>query len=483
MVPDLSLTSDMSPNVSPKVKIKDNFERYRTLYPSAPIPESEPNHCLPSLGEQHILKPNHKYLANCLPSKVKLIDKQKERLFSSNETDCHLINNRIGFGLNQNQTNHRNDVKTNAKSDEKPVSCKSVKPKIVRHSSTSDPVLNANRVEKRCALKTNSCNTQNTVNSPINEEMYELIKQQDIQLQQISEQIQELIRIHKVKGNDNRTDTSSNKRSVMTMTSMVFDNNQSSPSAKPKKRVSKGVKNKWRTPSTTSKDLRGLHLQTISEHQTDPSDIDMNGLNLTQSPTRSPYLGQSSSIERIRANDNSSDCDDIFYDHMIDNINSMLNNPSSDETDESGHRSSCSPTPPQLKREPQHRKHQIQLQSEQTVYIKRLAAKYLVEEKSEHTKPKYKLKKSPQHYHQQQEHQVFAHNEKTDLKVYGLAKNASIATKNYLEKYGLTYSPPKVQKTPDFHENYNTNHNHNRHKTHKNRILDLEALKRQPKLT
>ncbi len=471
MVPDLSLTSDMSANASPKVKIKDNFEKYRTLYPSPPKPESSPNFCLPLVREQHILRQKDNHFANHFPSKVVLNDKQNDHLFGNHlkevQNQIKHINDRIGF-------------------DDK-----SVKPKIIRHS-TLDPVLNKNKVEKKCStVKTKqSTHSQNTINSPTNEEMYELIKQQDIHLQQISEQIQELLHIHKINENrDKKEKNSNNKRSVMTMTSMVFDNNENkSPLNKTRNRVSNGAKNKLRTPSTTSKDIRGLHLQTISECQTEPSDIDLdlNALNLTQSPTRSPYLGESASIERIRANHNNSGCDDVFYNHMIHNIESMLNNASSDETDESDRRSSCSPTPPQLKREPQHRKHQIQLQSEQTLYIKRLASKYCIDDKSEHTKPKYKLKKSAQNQRQQQ---VLICDERTDLKVYGLAKNASIATKNYLEKYGLTYnySPPKVQNSPNFYQNHykfdnHLNHN-NRHKTNRNRILDLESLKRQPKLT
>jgi hypothetical protein len=469
----------MSTNASPKVKIKDNFEKYRTFYPSPPKPESSPNFCLPSFREQHILRQKDNHFVNHLPSKVVLNDKQNDQLFGNHlkevQNQTKHINNRIGFDIN-----HTNHNIINGKSDDK-----SVKPKIIRHS-TLDPVFNKNKVEKKCStVKTKQCSqlthSQNTINSPTNEEMYELIRQQDIHLQQISEQIQELLHIHKINENrDKKEKNSDNKRSVMTMTSMVFDNNENkSPLNKTRNRVSNGAKNKLRTPSTTSKDIRGLHLQTISECQTEPSDIDLdlNALNLTQSPTRSPY--ESASIERIRANHNNNGCDDFFYNHMIHNIESMLNNESSDETDESDRRSSCSPTPPQLKREPQHRKHQIQLQSEQTLYIKRLAAKYCIDDKSEHTKPKYKLKKSAQN-------QVLICDERTDLKVYGLAKNASIATKNYLEKYGLTYSPPKVQNSPNFYENhfkFDNHLNHNRHKTNRNRILDLESLKRQPKLT
>lgn len=473
MVPDLSITSDMSLNVSPKVKINDNFDKYRTLYPCPPKPESSPNYCLPSLPEQHILRPNDRLFTNRFPSNVKLREKQNERLFTSNLKVNNGTNYKPMDGFCVNQTNH-NII--NGKNDEKRIPCKSVKPKIIRHS-TPDPVLNKNKVDNKFSLKTSD--SKNIVNSPTNEEMYELIKQQDIQLQQISEQIQELIQIHKIK--DKTVNNNNNKRSVMTMTSFAFETNEkTSPSTRPKTRVSKSVKNKSNTPSTASKDLRALHLQTISECQSEPSDIDLNGLNFTQSPNRSPYLCENASIERIRKNDNNSG-DDVFYDHMIHNINSMLNNPSSDETDESGRRSSCSPTPPQFNREPQHRKHQIQLQSEQTVYIKRLAAKYLVDESPVHTKPKYKQKNYGQH-HQQHENQEFAINQKRDLKVYGLQKNASIATKNYLEKYGLINSPPKVQKTPHIYDNYELKHN-NKQKTFKNRILDLETLKRQPKLT
>ncbi|XP_054153545.1 hybrid signal transduction histidine kinase M-like [Oppia nitens] len=445
------------------------------------------------------------------------------------------------------------------------------KPKIVKHNNVNKPMvtgigvnaqnrqrvthqLNNNTNHNTCASHAVSPTQQqfaaNNSSSPTNDQMIEMIRQQDQQLHRISQQIKELLTLHKI---DDRKAENIEKRSVQTMTSIAFDDNNNlnynqnrTPlTHKPRTNRTKTTTTSTRdmatnptkttpsptttttTPSTASKDLRGLRLNTISECPTEPSDIelDSNRLNYSDnSPVGRQYHRQqqqqrsdsSSSIERIRKttgdnNTSGSSFDNRFYDRMIDDIHVMLNNSYDTEEDDSGRRSSCSPSPPQLassRRTHHHQQplrqehHRYEVQSEQTLYIKRLAAKYMVNESPDYrhnnNKPKRKTKPTTKdyyddnHHHQQQQ--------RHDIHTYGLTRNASIATKNYLEKYGLVYSPPKVQPLPqqhhhrpqqqlfvdkpNHHKTNSSRHTNNHHKLiNRNKILDIEALRCQPKLT
>ena len=338
-----------------------------------------------------------------------------------------------------------------------------------------------------------------------NEEIYEMIKQQDEQLQKISEQLQEVLRIHKIK--EERSPVAPKpvgKRSVMTMTSLVLSHSENITTNNALK-PSPSYKSKPKQ-STTSKELKNVRLPTICESPSNHSiEIDTNHLDFSESPCRnSNNCHSNSSIEVCR---NGHVNNDVFYNQIIDNINSMLNNNIDQSDDDSERRSSCSVTPPRFNspkiahNHHQQQDYQVHLHSEQTLYIKKLASKYLAEEQK--TKTKFKQK------------ELFVQqNDFADLKCYGLPKNASIATKNYLEKYGLTFNhmPPKVlnqrlnhnpiinnddhhhrrrrrrlhnphHQDLDFDQFHHLQNHHNKYHPEKNRILDIEALKKQPKLT
>ena len=471
MVPDLSITSE-STTGPPLHQNKDYLERFKTyLAPpqrdSPPIPDPFGRH-FPHLTTNLIQ--NDETNANF---GERLVPKQ------TLNPNRDYLNHIKGFDPNEDiKTNAKKNIFTNGRpTEDKPIESQySGKPKIIRHPMASEAVTNRQKELNNCCQmprkdytrtdRQTNCG-QKADNSPTNEQMYEIIRQQDIQLQKISEQIEELLKIHKIEDKrEENISKNSNKRSVQTMTSIILSDVDNRTDDKSKTRV-KSTNNTPKTPSTASKDLRALRLNTISE-SSEPSkiELDSNRLNFSESPVR--RLSDNSSIERMRANDSNNSYDDPFYGQMLNDIELMLNNGSSDDID-SGRRSSCSPTPPHSRRPPPERRHRIELQSEQTLYIKRLAAKYLVEDSEYQTKPKYRSKRTEQ---------KVLRNERTDLNVYGLTKNASIETKNYLEKYGLTYSPPKVNKNVNFFEN-----NRQKHKSNRNKILDIEALKRQHKLT
>ena len=471
MVPDLSITSEMSAtghSGPPLLHNKDYFERFKTICPPMqPMAEPQPQpfgahfaHYRPDVTHRSNIDTNHTF----------------GQRFAFNPTNFNQNNDNTqrikGFGSDSTDEGKNKGVFTYRKTtEEKPIEAQnSCKQKIIRHQVNSGQV---NKQTSDCP-KTNRQTVSRNVKSPTNEEMMQIIRLQDLQLQKISEQIEELLEMHKIdkKGEQN---TNNNKRSVQTMTSLVYEDKYSTPLCN--RHASKPKTETQKTPSTASKDLRALRLNTISE-SSETSEVELNSSRLAFDDSPMRRMNDSSSIERMRANRDNS-VDDPFYDRMINEIDVMLHNGSSEETD-SGHRSSCSPTPPRSRQRTtttHDRRHRVELQSEQTLYIKRLAAKYSVEDSVEYMS-------NHKHVTNRRSEQKFVRSDKcerADLNVYGLTKSASIATKNYLEKYGLTFSPPKV------HKNLNLCDNHLTHRTktklNRNKILDIEALKRQNKLT
>lgn len=350
------------------------------------------------------------------------------------------------------------------------------------------------------------------------EEMLRIIKQQDEQLRIISEQIQELLRIHKIKEKKigdvtkkNDTSPKPDQKTVSTNTSIEWPNT-STPL-----RSRQGefrTRNNRLTPSTPSRDLRDVRLTPIHESDSESQvQLETNELEVSESPERSLNPSESASNVCVRHCEVSPNFEADYYDRMLDEIEKRLSQSESCTSEDDGRRSSCSPTPPrehracccQLHPRRNERVDTRQHTTEQTLYIKRLATKYLTTHDNGDARKCQRLDchhcrrdLSPQKRLQQCCPPVEPRRTNREyLKVYGLTKEVSIATKNYLERYGLTYKTPhQLHYHPHQHQttplkitrpNDNRKQNYSDNCRHapgsNNRILDIEALKRQPKLT
>lgn len=283
-------------------------------------------------------------------------------------------------------------------------------------------------VSPRQPLKTSPIINKFHVNRRSEIDVKEILKQHDQQLQQISKQIEKLLQL--------TAEKKPSMCSVETMTSNVWPSTD---------RCDGGnrVKSKRRT-----------RLERVQEVSVE---------------------SRFDEVENGRGEDS-----DEYYDHIISNIDEMLRSSDSESSGSlSGpvveeriihHRTGVE----RAHRTGVERAHQT---SSETLYIKRLASKYLVSERRE--SPGVKKRSTgtrPQ----------------GDLEVYGISQEvSSLATKNYLEKYGLVNVPQDSSPSPSLPRGFKTTHKSSPKTTNlpgmegrarsNNRILDLEHLKRQPK--
>ena len=231
----------------------------------------------------------------------------------------------------------------------------------------------------------------------------DILKQHDQQLQQISKQIEKLLQLTEQKPKPSMC-------SVETMTSNIW------PSTN---RTSQGTKK-------TSKGKSKLEqVQEVS--------------------IESRY----NEVEYARGGESGDDC----YDHILSNIDEILR---SSDSESNEYVSDTAVDERIIRRQDRTGRGSAHEMSSETLYIKRLASKYLVRESRGSPAVTKKSSTRPKSHR--------------DLQVYGITQEvSSIATKNYLQRYGL------VNRPQDF--------NPQGLKTVRkgNRILDLESLKRQPK--
>lgn len=346
--------------------------------------------------------------------------------------------------------------------------------------------------------------------------------------------------------------------SVQTMTSITLDR-QSSPSTP--KRSSDSHKKTPSPPimmlSKKPDDRRhksapsdhNNYLSTINESSSTfdtTSQLVLNSTKDTTTPSIKSFKGHEIELSRGVVYTDDDDAtktrgkeNDSFYDQIISNIDHILkSSPSDDSSLESSDapnldytRSSCSPGTPKISRGVQKvltkrssstaavkrmvisdDDQNIRSISSETIYIKKLASKYLMSPK--------KGNKSVPHDVSRTKKTSSSSSSKKDVMVYGISSDvSSIATKNYLTKYGLIVNAEhekdhiqqnntrtskskkhlklQEEETDDngIHGHQRTsrlkNTSHNRlieHHSHQQsvstgtmKILDMEKLKRQPK--
>lgn len=210
------------------------------------------------------------------------------------------------------------------------------------------------------------------------------------------------------------------------------------------------------------------------------------------SPRRTPDVESARGPAR-RDEDSSSD---FFYDNMLANIDGILGTSSVSESGGDLTRSSCSPTPPRVsarrmqsapRREiDRHDEPQQQHYSAETIYINRLASKYLVTERKEPIRRSQQPREGGRDQHRRplaaparRDYDV-----DVDVRVFGISREvSSVATKNYLEKYGLLNDQLNVSRAHYSQRRTAASDHHHQPAGKSNRILDLDRLKRQPKYT
>ena len=227
-------------------------------------------------------------------------------------------------------------------------------------------------------------------------DVQDILKQHDQQLQQISKQIEKLLQLTAEKK------PKPSMCSVETMTSNVWPSTGKCDEGKK-------VKSKSKT-----------RLERVQEASIE---------------------SRFDEVENARCEEDS----DEYYDHIISNIDEMLRSSDSESSE-----SLSDPVVEEriIRRKDHHRTgvesaHQM---SSETLYIKRLASKYLVSERRESP---VVVKKSSTRARSQR-----------DLQVYGISQEvSSLATKNYLQKYGLVNQPQDF--TPSQAGGFKTNYKSN----------------------
>lgn len=275
-------------------------------------------------------------------------------------------------------------------------------------------------VSPRQALKTSPIINKCHVNRGSEIDVQDILKQHDQQLQQISKQIEKLLQLTVEKK------PKPSMCSVETMTSNVWPSTGKCDEGKK-------VKSKRKT-----------RLERVQEASME---------------------SRFDEVENGRCEEDS----DEYYDHIISNIDEMLRSSDSESLSD--------PVEERIIRRKDHHRTEVESahqMSSETLYIKRLASKYLVSERIESPV----MKKCSTRARSQR-----------DLHVYGISQEvSSVATKNYLQKYGLVNRPQDF--TPSQARGFKTNYKSNPKTTNLgvdgrtrnyNRILDLEHLKRQPK--
>jgi hypothetical protein len=291
-----------------------------------------------------------------------------------------------------------------------------------------------------------------------NDEYMQLLKKHDQQLQTISQQIEELLMISSQKKVAQKATRQAQVKpkmcTVETMTSLEW----------PAKRnaISTGIKRTGTAKSKPSprREIENIRLATINESLSSFTPNNYERVDSVHSPNR--YFSPERETARGgRGGDHDDSSTDGFYENMLANIDGILRSSSISESEQDLTRSSCSPTPPRKssafrrvrpdidRRELQEHQHSF---SAETIYINRLASKYLVTGKE---------KKASSNKYMVSERKEYI-------------SSSSIATKNYLEKYGLQNTA-----RPEPRRLIHSDH----HRTHlpQDRILDLDRLKRQPK--
>ena len=264
-------------------------------------------------------------------------------------------------------------------------------------------------VSPRQPLKTipvvNKCNV-----SKRNEvDVSQMLKQHDQQLQKISRQIEKLLQI------TSEEKLRPSKCSVETMTSCAWP--------------------------PDGERIQGANVKKISQSKSKLEKVH-------EVSVQSVYR----ETESVRGGEDSDD----YYDHIISNIDEMLRS-SDSESNESVIESPVMEERIARRKTDRGKREGGHQMSSETLYIKRLASKYLVCESRESPAT---VKKSSTRPRLQR-----------DLQVYGISHDvSSIATKNYLQKYGLMNRPQDFSPSQGL-------------KTGRkgNRILDLESLKMQQK--
>lgn len=274
-------------------------------------------------------------------------------------------------------------------------------------------------------------------------DVQDILKQHDQQLQQISKQIEKLLQLTAEKK------SKPSMCSVETMTSNVWPSTSKCDEGKK-------VKSKRKT-----------RLERVQE-----ASIESRFDETENGRFEEVENGHFKEAENCRFEEDN----DEYYNHIISNIDEMLRS-----SDSESNESLSDPLVEEriIRRKDHHRTgvesgHQM---SSETLYIKRLASKYLVSERRESP---VVVKRSSTRARSQR-----------DLQVYGISQEvSSLATKNYLQKYGLVNRPQDFTPSQQ-NEGFKTNHKSNPKTTNSvrtqgrgkgnNRILDLEHLKRQPK--
>lgn len=270
-----------------------------------------------------------------------------------------------------------------------------------------------------------------------------MLRKHDEQLQLISQQIEELLKMSNEKKN-NVSLIKPKMCTVETMTSLEWPNEQ-------RKVISHKRNVAQKSTPSPRRETENRRMVTINESTS--SFVANEKATTVHSPSRGYFSPERETARCARGDERDDSSSDDFYDNMLANIDGILRSSSISESECDLTRSSCSPTPPrkssqrrvrldidqqQTQNHNHKQHHQQQHYSAETIYINRLASKYLVTGR-ERNSSKYMVSERKEYV------------------------SNSLATKNYLEKYGLQGSSRGDRL-----------HAHDR-------ILDLDRLKRQPK--
>lgn len=265
----------------------------------------------------------------------------------------------------------------------------------------------------------------------------QLMEKHDEQLELIARQIERLLDL---KEKEEKRQVKPKMCSVETMTSFVLE----TPCSSPHNRASR--------KSVLTKTVKETTM--CLEHHSDQS------------------------IERGRCADES---EETFYQHMLSNIDGILLRHSESERSYSTIESPAKKqTIPKSTRLPD--SHHYQRISEndvgaETIYIKQLASKYMSDQtlavKSTNCHPKH-LNHQPFHPVRESRRRKYDNSSRSPVRT----TSTSIATKKYLEKYGLAndipHSQPQILERRD-RDDFPSSRNP------KNKLLDLQRIKQQPK--
>ncbi|KAI1280914.1 hypothetical protein HDE_13753 [Halotydeus destructor] len=314
-----------------------------------------------------------------------------------------------------------------------------------------------------------------------NKEVYEMLQKHDEYLQLISQQIQELLNIseHRQVNDSNKMEPKPTMCTAETMTSLVW------PHDDPRK-VTDNRKSSGCGVTSVMRESERRRLVTIDESPSSSERV---------SPTyRKAFLPsmvrfssdtEDSPVREMARGIDENYSSDSFYDNMLANIDGILRNSSVEEESEGDiTRSSCSPSPPRHSSNRQRKGQRIAevetMTSSETIYINRLAEKYLLTERRE--KPyQPNMQTAPKEPLMAEKARKCTSRKDYDVKMYGIScEVSSIATKNYLEKYGLLNDHSKAA-SPRAHYSQRRKGPEPAQNAKPNRILDLDRLKRQTK--